>query len=152
MKTINKQFYTFMTKGLSEKEIEFLAECERMYFEGLTIDLEFLKKAKDKTGIKKFSSAWGYWKTINGRFVAHRDSLKNPVELDDVLGEGRLKLYDRANYNTLDKTYSIKSAEANNRILWDCGPYLEIITRTDGTKALHLGYNKIIGGFKIAAL
>ena len=113
-----------MTKGLTKMEIEFLAECERMYFEDLPINLEFLKKAKAKTGIKKFSSAWDYWKTINGRFVAHRDSLKNPVELDDVLGEGRLKIYDRANYNTIDKTYSIKSAEANNRILWDCLPYL----------------------------
>lgn len=83
MNTSNAQYYTFVAEGLTDKEIEFLAECERLFFSGLSVSLKLLKAAIKNTGIKNVSEAWDYWK--NQRPAQDRQSIINPIELDNIL-------------------------------------------------------------------
>lgn len=146
--TAPQQFHTFLTKGLTEKEIEFLSNCEKLYFQDKPINLDFLKEALK--GIEKpfdFSDAWDYWKTLNSHSFFNRQSLIEPVSLQSYLiptnkqGEDVFECY-----GDIEGTFRLKNYEdMKDNILRDCRPYLEV-----KNNVLRLSYSLIIGGFKIS--
>jgi len=143
-----KRFYTFKTDGLTEKEINFLSNCEKLYFQQKQINLDFLKEAIK--GIEKpfdFSSAWGYWKMLNSHSVFNRHTLIKPVSLQKYLIPTKKKGADIFEcYGDIKGTFRLKHYdEFKDNILNDCHPYLEV-----SNGVLRLKYNSIIGGFKIA--
>jgi hypothetical protein len=155
--------YTFSTKGLDREEIQFLQICEEMYFEEVVVDKHFLTKAVNKSSYeigqvpKKIIDIFDYWQTLNGRFRLHRQSLKEPMLLSKVITrqtDRGMRLSTRASINLISKdgTFHLRGQAGNERIIWNCHPYLEIIETNSGELNLHLKYNKIIGGFFIAKL
>lgn len=82
-------YHTFNTKGLTDRQIELLAECERRYFAKESVNLDFFKNALNSIGFVKgseeatqMSEAWDYWKDL--RRAYDPDSYLNPVPLSKI--------------------------------------------------------------------
>lgn len=159
--TTAQTFKTFVTKGLTDNEVKFLAEVERLFLEGARIDTDLLKTAFENAGFikggpeaKECLHAWDYWQFL--RKPLDRQSLLQPVKLSHILtvaGENdRNSFYCRADE-------PIRSAQVlpnmdyltpllNNSLMYNFEPrnfYFKIVN-----DALYLEYQSIIGSRYIA--
>lgn len=152
MKTINKTYYTFVTTGLTDYQIKFLGECEKLFFKGVDIDLNFLETVLDKIKFVKGSpeansilEAWDYWKDLlRPKF---RNSYKKPIKLSKLFSkvDKGLKLYYNVNQFVRITPKNLLSEFQLSSTL-DLPYYYEII---QGNK-LYLRYETIIGSTFIA--
>ncbi len=90
MKTITNNYATFNAKGLTDVQINFLSECEKLFFDNKPIDLDMLKEAFKNAGYTKGTpeakeclDAWHYWESMP--LAYDRQSMLNPINLTDIL-------------------------------------------------------------------
>lgn len=149
--TKKQKHLTFLTEGLTQSEIKFLEEVEKLYFTGAKIDIELFKNAFTNSGIKKGSKqaekcshAWDYWTFL--KRPAYRESYKTPVKLSslfEVSEHGRTTLYN-PEHKKVKGTYTGKDLNLLNHL----SIYFEITREND----LYLQYDQIIGSRFVAII
>ncbi len=141
--------YTFSDKGLTADERTLCKQFEKQYFDNEVIDLSFIEKAIKVSGVKKEAfKVWDYWRMVNGRFVQFRESLREPMELYDLIMDCQAGDAGAMWFKDGKTGYArLRSSAKNRDIGWGWHPYLSIINGS-----LFVKYNTIIGGYKIAKI
>jgi hypothetical protein len=152
-------YRTFSTKGLSDNEVKFLAEVERLFLEGAKVSFDDLMiTAFEAAGFQKGTPeakeclhAWEYWQFL--RHPLDRSSLITPVKLSRIFGVAEpnnsfwVRVGDGCSVYATPKLDYLEPL-LNNSLVYDFTPrnfYFEIING-----ALYLKYQSIIGSRYIA--
>lgn len=156
---------TYNAKGLTEVQIKFLDECEKLFLKNRPIDNQMLKDVFEATGLGKESEdraacfeAWKYWVDLYKPY--DRSSLIHPVRLDDIfnsIGKVQKPGMFYVSYKNSDGEHKSFYAKINVKyfeklgdivLIYDLTPnnfYFEVVN-----DILYLKYQSIIGSRCIA--
>lgn len=128
------EFKTFNTEGLTDLQINFLADLESEFYNGARVDLDLLKKVAEELTIeerKEVFEVWKYWSSSHYITMLERETLRQPAKLEDFLTECNpadhhaLWMDDR-NGET-KKYYQLKDSKIESDLAWSLYPYLRKI-------------------------
>ena len=171
IKLVEKEYYTFLTNGLTEEQIKFLAFLEKRFFEGkefnsnnklTTIGKYLVEEGNSNVGATELLEASQYWEFIPKPIM--RESSKSPIKLSELLKKydesSKLGLYLSSHRYYNDKHFEIKNESIEDirknmfNICNDENIYLSLCCENEETKEanLYLNYNKIIGSRFVACI